>query len=378
MVVRTVLEPFHPFRLTPTRVMGEALSGLYVAFGLGFLAGGGLLPDKGLAAVDLIAWASLIHLLLNLPLALSVPKPSPAPRARTSPQGKARKPLRAEPPPPPEPPLPPPEPPPPPPEPPPPEPVRGPEPPSPKELEERLERALVLPERAREEILKVARVMADPEGYKRTWGMDPPRGLLLHGPPGTGKTSVARFLAKELSVPLFVVNPGELKSKWYGETEARVKALLEEAGGHPTSMVFVDEAETLLGNRNEIQHETSRSIVALFLQGLEGFYSPAGHLFLVLATNHPERIDPALLSRLSFRVELPLPGPREREAILKLLLPKGRYREEDLDEVVRATEGFSGRDLRALAQRATLRAHLEGRDTVSLQDFLAELPGREG
>ncbi len=186
--------------------------------------------------------------------------------------------------------------------------------------------------------------MADPEGYRKTWGMEPPRGLLLHGPPGTGKTSVARFLARELSVPLYVVNAGEVKSKWYGETEARVKALLEEAGHHPVSMVFVDEAETLLGSRSEIQHETSRSIVALFLQGLEGFYSPAGYLFLVLATNHPDRIDPALLSRLSFRVELPLPEAGERKGILRLLLPEGRYREEDLEEVARATEGFSGRD----------------------------------
>jgi len=187
-----------------------------------------------------------------------------------------------------------------------------------------------------------------------------PRGILLYGPPGTGKTQIARVLANQSGLSFIAASSAELKGQFIGDGGARVKQLFEKARAQAPCIVFLDEIDTIApprgsGNSDKLNAE----IVAQLLQELDGISTRQGQVFLLAASNHPDAIDSALLSRLERKIQIGLPDTDARAAILRLQLagkPLDFAVDEVLEALAAATEGSSGRDLQSLVTAATRRA----------------------
>ncbi|XP_059475168.1 spastin isoform X3 [Neocloeon triangulifer] len=185
----------------------------------------------------------------------------------------------------------------------------------------------------------------------------PARGLLLFGPPGNGKTLLARAVAAECSATFFSISAASLTSKFVGEGEKLVRALFAVARELQPSIIFVDEVDSLLSERREGEHEASRRLKTEFLVEFDGLPSSTEDKVLVMAaTNRPQELDEAALRRFSKRVYVTLPGPETRMALLGRLLAKqgSPLSEQDLAQLAHLTEGYSGSDLTALAKDAAL------------------------
>jgi SpoVK/Ycf46/Vps4 family AAA+-type ATPase len=186
----------------------------------------------------------------------------------------------------------------------------------------------------------------------------PPRGVLLFGPPGTGKTMLARAAAQESGATFFCISAASLTSKWMGEAEKNVRALFGAARKLAPSIVFLDEVDALLSKRTASEHDAMRRLKTEFLVQLDGAAtsssSDASRVLVLAATNRPDDLDDALLRRMPQRVYIPLPDAPARTALLRLLLGEIRndVRDADLDAIVRATDGYSGSDLKELAREA--------------------------
>lgn len=170
-----------------------------------------------------------------------------------------------------------------------------------------------------------------------------PRAVLFEGPPGTGKTTMARVIAGQSGVPLVYVPVESIMSKFYGESEKRLDAIFDAASALPRSIVFLDEIDAFAGSRESgTMHEATRRILSVLLRQLQGLVDTS-RIVVIGATNTAQALDPALLSRFNLRVHFPLPDAAERAAIL------ARYsRHLSADEHARlaaASEGRSGREL---------------------------------
>lgn len=204
----------------------------------------------------------------------------------------------------------------------------------------------------------------------------PSRGLLLFGPPGTGKTMIARWIASECGATFFNISASSVMSKWIGEAEKTVKALFQLAVDRQPSVIFVDEIDSLLSKRRDADNESSRRVKNEFLTSLEGAETDAMEkILLVGATNMPWEIDPAAMRRLPKRLYVPLPSTKARSLLLSRQLSKhnkasglsGAMGSEDLSKVVASTEGFSGSDLQVLLQEAAMGPVRDARAAVSLR-----------
>jgi len=196
----------------------------------------------------------------------------------------------------------------------------------------------------------------------------PPKGVLLFGPPGTGKTLIAKAVATEARCSFFAVSPSSLTSKYLGEGEKLMRALFTLARRQQPSVVFFDEIDSLLGSRNESEHEASRRLKTEFLTQVDGCVSATADRVLVLgATNLPWELDEAVTRRMVKRVYIPLPDAASRTALIRHLLagkPQEDQRqntsnqialsEADIEEIVARTEGLSGSDLAALCAEAAM------------------------
>jgi transitional endoplasmic reticulum ATPase len=241
--------------------------------------------------------------------------------------------------------------------------------------------ALVLPKNTKLELMEFERFIEDPE-LPRRFGVEAPSGLLLFGPPGTGKTTVAKVLAAQASASFYPISPSDLISKWVGETEENISTLFARARENRPSIVFLDEADAMFRQRGVVASFDDRWTDQL-LQEIDGIRSNEG-VFVIGATNRPDLLDPALLrgGRLSRHVEIPLPGPTERRQLIDLICRRMPLARVDFDELVRATDGFSGADLKALAQdaaiKASIRASSNGKEAPAVtgadfRDSLADL-----
>ncbi|XP_044045291.1 spastin isoform X2 [Siniperca chuatsi] len=185
----------------------------------------------------------------------------------------------------------------------------------------------------------------------------PARGLLLFGPPGNGKTMLAKAVAAESNATFFNISAASLTSKYVGEGEKLVRALFSVARELQPSIIFIDEVDSLLCERREGEHDASRRLKTEFLIEFDGVQSGGEDRVLVMgATNRPQELDEAVLRRFAKRVFVALPAEETRFKLLKNLLGKhgNPLTHRELSQLARMTEGYSGSDLTSLAKDASL------------------------
>ncbi len=196
-----------------------------------------------------------------------------------------------------------------------------------------------------------------PELFQRL-GVDPPKGVLLHGPPGTGKTRLARAVANESAAEFFLINGPEIMGSAYGESEGKLRQVFEEAAKAAPSIVFIDEIDSIAPKRGQVSGEAEKRLVAQLLTLMDGLEARA-NVVVIAATNRPEAIDEALRrpGRFDREIVIGVPDERGRREILGIHtrgMPLGD--KVDLDELARTTYGFVGADLAALAREAAIEA----------------------
>lgn len=186
----------------------------------------------------------------------------------------------------------------------------------------------------------------------------PPRGLLFFGPPGNGKTMIAKAVASEANLTFFAISASCLTSKWMGDGEKMVKALFAVARDKQPSFIFVDEIDSLLSTRNTKDHESTRRLKSEFLIQFDGATSARdGERIIVMgATNRPQDLDEAARRRLTKKIYVPLPEPIARARLIYNLLQEEKHNlsEKDLIDVSNRTVGFSGNDLSNLCVDAAM------------------------
>ena len=211
--------------------------------------------------------------------------------------------------------------------------------------------------------LRVIYPMKSPEKMAH-YGLQMGGGMLLFGPPGTGKTMVAKAVAGELALPFFPVLPSQILSQYYGQSEKQMAVLFDEARSHrPGAVIFLDEIDGIGASRNrDGASEPSRRLLNQLLQELDGIHGrPAGMLFLA-ATNDPWLLDEALLRppRFTEKCYIPLPDAPGRRVLLQLRLRDCPLAPGiDLERFVARTDGYSGADLVNLCERAKLIPYRE-------------------
>jgi transitional endoplasmic reticulum ATPase len=189
-------------------------------------------------------------------------------------------------------------------------------------------------------------------------GVEPPRGVLLHGPPGTGKTLIARAVASEVSAHFVVLNGPEVINKWYGESEARLRDIFDEAQRKAPSIIFIDEIDAVAPRRANVAGEMEKRVVAQLLTLMDGLVG-RGKVVVIGATNMPDLVDPALRrpGRFDREIAVPVPNRASRGEILRVHsrhMPLGD--DVDLERLADATHGFVGADLAVLCKEAGMLA----------------------
>jgi transitional endoplasmic reticulum ATPase len=195
-----------------------------------------------------------------------------------------------------------------------------------------------------------------PEIFTRL-GIDPPKGVLLYGPPGTGKTLIARAVANEAGASFFAIQGPEIMSKFYGQSEERLREIFTEAEKNAPSAIFIDEIDSIAPRRDAVQGEVERRVVAQLLTLMDGLTS-RGNVIVIAATNREDAIDPALRrpGRFDREIEIGVPTAEGRLEILEIHT-RGMPLDEsvDLKHIGDITHGFVGADLAALAREAAIR-----------------------
>ncbi|MDX1978094.1 MAG: AAA family ATPase [Pseudanabaenaceae cyanobacterium bins.68] len=189
-------------------------------------------------------------------------------------------------------------------------------------------------------------------------GLEPPKGVLLVGAPGTGKTLTARSLAQTLGVNYLSVVAPELISKYYGEAEAKLRQLFDQAAQSAPCLIFIDEIDALVPSRAQVEGEVEKRLVAQLLGLMDGFTASSG-VILLAATNRPEAIDPALRrpGRFDREIYFPIPDPAARQEILRIQTAAMPLAENvDLGAIAAQAHGFVGADLKGLCQSAAFHA----------------------
>ena len=194
-----------------------------------------------------------------------------------------------------------------------------------------------------------------PEIFSRL-GIEPPKGVLLYGPPGTGKTLLAKAVANESEAHFILLNGPEIMSKFYGESEKKIREIFDEAEKNAPAIIFIDEIDSLAPKREDTGGEVERRVVSQLLTMMDGLKS-RGKVVVIGATNRPNSIDPALRrpGRFDREVEISVPDKEGRLSILKIHT-RGMplTKSVKLEELARKTHGFVGADINSLAKEAAM------------------------
>ena len=207
-----------------------------------------------------------------------------------------------------------------------------------------------------------------PELFQRL-GIEPPKGVLLHGPPGCGKTLLARAVANESEANFYSINGPEIMSKFYGESEARLREIFQQAQQNAPSIIFVDELDAIAPKREEVTGEVERRVVAQLLALMDGL-SGRGNVIVIGATNRPSALDPALRrpGRFDREIEIGVPDKQGRHEVLQIhtrgMPLHGIEKAEDeksgddvdLRKLAEMTHGYTGADLSALSRETAMKA----------------------
>ena len=244
--------------------------------------------------------------------------------------------------------------------------------------------------------LKLVREMVElPLKYAEAFeklGIEAPKGVLLYGPPGTGKTLIARAIASETKLHFTRVNGPEIIHKFYGESEARLREIFEEASRKAPSIIFIDEIDAIAPKRAEVLGDVEKRVVAQLLALMDGMVS-RGNVIVIGATNIPELIDTALRrpGRFDREIVIPVPNTEGRRAILRIHSRRMPLAPDvNIDRLAQITHAFVGADLEALCKEAGMVAmrrylSLEGEShldfilahseqlQITMEDFLAAL-----
>jgi transitional endoplasmic reticulum ATPase len=220
------------------------------------------------------------------------------------------------------------------------------------------------------EVARVREIVELPLKYSRIFerlGILAPKGVLLYGPPGTGKTLLARAVAAESRVHFIHLNGPEIMRKFYGESEAKLREVFEEAARHAPAILFIDEIDAVAPKRTEVVGEVEKRVVAQLLSLMDGFVA-RGQVIVIGATNIPEVLDPALRrpGRFDREIEIGVPNTQARLQILKIhtrAMPLAP--DVDLKEIAEHSHGFVGADLEALGQEVGM---------IALRGFLSAYP----
>ncbi len=213
-------------------------------------------------------------------------------------------------------------------------------------------------EEAKERIREIVELpMKHPELFRHL-GIEPPKGILLYGPPGTGKTLLAKALANEIGAYFISINGPEIMSKFYGESEQRLREIFKEAEENAPSIIFIDEIDAIAPKREEVTGEVEKRVVAQLLTLMDGLRE-RGRVIVIGATNRPDAVDPALRrpGRFDREIEIRPPDKRARLEILKVHTRHMPLAEDvDLEKIAEMTHGYTGADLAALAKEAAMAA----------------------
>jgi transitional endoplasmic reticulum ATPase len=220
------------------------------------------------------------------------------------------------------------------------------------------------------EVERVREIVELPLKYSRVFerlGILAPKGVLLYGPPGTGKTLLARAVAAESRVHFIHLNGPEIMRKFYGESEAKLREVFEEAARHAPAILFIDEIDAVAPKRTEVAGEVEKRVVAQLLSLMDGFVA-RGQVIVIGATNIPEVLDPALRrpGRFDREIEIGVPNNQARLQILRIhtrAMPLAP--DVDLQEIAEHSHGFVGADLEALGQEVGM---------IALRRFLSAFP----
>jgi transitional endoplasmic reticulum ATPase len=196
-----------------------------------------------------------------------------------------------------------------------------------------------------------------PELFERL-GIEPPKGILLYGPPGTGKTLLAKALANEIGAYFISINGPEIMSKFYGESEERLRKVFDEAQANAPAVIFIDEIDSIAPKREEVVGEVEKRVVAQLLALMDGL-KERGKVIVIGATNRPEALDPALRrpGRFDREIEIPPPDKRARREILAVHTRNMPLSDDvDLDKIAEITHGYTGADLAALVKESAMNA----------------------
>jgi transitional endoplasmic reticulum ATPase len=220
------------------------------------------------------------------------------------------------------------------------------------------------------EVARVREIVELPLKHSRIFerlGILAPKGVLLYGPPGTGKTLLARAVAAESRVHFIHLNGPEIMRKFYGESEAKLREVFEEAARHAPAILFIDEIDAVAPKRTEVVGDVEKRVVAQLLSLMDGFVA-RGQVIVIGATNIPEVLDPALRrpGRFDREIEIGVPNTQARLQILRIhtrAMPLAA--DVDLQEIAEHSHGFVGADLEALGQEVGM---------IALRRFLSSVP----
>jgi transitional endoplasmic reticulum ATPase len=208
-----------------------------------------------------------------------------------------------------------------------------------------------------------------PELFQRL-GIEPPKGVMLHGPPGCGKTLLARAVANESEANFYSINGPEIMSKFYGESEARLREMFTQAQKNSPSIIFIDELDAIAPKREEVTGEVERRVVAQLLALMDGL-TGRGNLIVIGATNRPEALDPALRrpGRFDREIEIGVPDQSGRYEILQIHtrgMPLSK--DVDLKKLAKMSHGYTGADLSALGRETAMKALRRYLPEINLED----------